>query len=146
MWEGGRMGKAIRIGIIGDFEPVYHSHFATNAALYDAATKLKVPLELRWLPTPSFGRPGCEENPGALGRPYRLPRQSVQELQRNVARDRICANAKLAIRGNLRGLPIYSVRVCAQCFENRRCRHGREQIRIVALHSYAAFVRPAEPA
>jgi len=64
----------------------------------------------------------------------------------NVARDRICANAKLAIRGNLRGLPIYSVRVCAQCFEDRRCRYGREQVRIVALHRYAAFVRPAEPA
>ena len=44
----------IRIGVIGDFEPAYHSHFATNAALYDAATTLKVPLELRWLPTPSL--------------------------------------------------------------------------------------------
>ena len=48
------MAASIRIGIIGDFEPAYHSHFATNAALYDAATKLKVPLELRWLPTPSL--------------------------------------------------------------------------------------------
>ena len=49
-----RMAAPIRIGIIGDFEPAYHSHFATNAALYDAATKLKVQLELRWLPTPSL--------------------------------------------------------------------------------------------
>lgn len=48
------MADAVRIGIIGDFEPKYHSHFATNAALYDAATKLKVPLEMRWLPTPSL--------------------------------------------------------------------------------------------
>ena len=48
------MDESIRIGVIGDFEPAYHSHFATNAALYDAATKLKVPLELRWLPTPSL--------------------------------------------------------------------------------------------
>lgn len=48
------MPNAICIGIIGDFEPTYHSHFATNAALYDAATKLKVPLTLRWLPTPSL--------------------------------------------------------------------------------------------
>jgi hypothetical protein len=39
------MVEGIRIGIIGDFEPTYHSHFATNAALYDAATKLTVPLE-----------------------------------------------------------------------------------------------------
>ena len=55
------MGKAIRIGIIGDFEPAYHSHFATNAALYDAATKLKVPLELRWLPTPSLDIPDAKK-------------------------------------------------------------------------------------
>ena len=48
------MPIALRIGVIGDFEPSYHSHFATNAALYDAATKLNVPLMLRWLPTPSL--------------------------------------------------------------------------------------------
>lgn len=46
------MKEPIRIGIIGDFEPAYHSHFATNAALYDAATRLNLSLELRWLPTP----------------------------------------------------------------------------------------------
>jgi CTP synthase (UTP-ammonia lyase) len=51
----------IRIGIIGDFEPAYHSHFATNAALYDAATALKVPVELRWLPTPSLETRGAEK-------------------------------------------------------------------------------------
>jgi hypothetical protein len=50
------MAIPIRVGIMGDFEPAYHSHFATNAALYDAATKLKVPLEVRWLPTPSLER------------------------------------------------------------------------------------------
>jgi hypothetical protein len=55
------MGEAIRIGIMGDFEPAYHSHFATNAALYDAATKLKVPLELRWLPTPSLEGPDAKK-------------------------------------------------------------------------------------
>ena len=48
------MDNAIRIGIMGDFEPSYHSHFATNAALYDAATRLNVPLTLRWLPTPTL--------------------------------------------------------------------------------------------
>jgi CTP synthase (UTP-ammonia lyase) len=48
------MPSAVRIGILGDFEPSYHSHFATNAALYDAATKLNVPLMLRWIPTPTL--------------------------------------------------------------------------------------------
>jgi CTP synthase (UTP-ammonia lyase) len=50
----------VRIGVIGDFEPAYHSHFATNAALYDAATKLKIQLELRWLPTASLEARGGE--------------------------------------------------------------------------------------
>jgi CTP synthase (UTP-ammonia lyase) len=48
------MPGAIRIGIAGDFEPTFHSHFATNAALYDAATRLEVALEIRWLPTPTL--------------------------------------------------------------------------------------------
>ena len=56
-----RMAAPIRIGIIGDFEPAFHSHFATNAALYDAATKLKVPLELRWLPTLSLDEAGADK-------------------------------------------------------------------------------------
>jgi CTP synthase (UTP-ammonia lyase) len=41
-----------RVGVIGDFNPSYHSHFATSAALYDAAAKLKVAIHLRWIPTP----------------------------------------------------------------------------------------------
>ena len=51
----------VRIGIIGDFEPAYHSHFATNAALYDAAAKVKMPIELRWLPTPSLDAPAADK-------------------------------------------------------------------------------------
>ena len=48
------MTNAVRIGIIGDFEPAFHSHFATSAAIYDAAAQVQVPVELRWLPTPSL--------------------------------------------------------------------------------------------
>ena len=53
------MSSALRIGVIGDFEPAYHSHFATNAALYDAAAKLNVPLMVRWIPTPELASPGA---------------------------------------------------------------------------------------
>jgi len=55
------MTEMIRIGVIGDFEPAYHSHFATNAALYDAATRLGVHVEIRWLPTPSLAGPEAED-------------------------------------------------------------------------------------
>jgi CTP synthase (UTP-ammonia lyase) len=72
------MASPIRIGIIGDFEPTFHSHFATNAALYDAAAKLKVPVALRWLPTPSCEARGSDRMLGRTdgliaspGSPYR---------------------------------------------------------------------------
>ena len=55
------MAKATRIGVIGDFEPAYHSHFATNAAIYDAAAGLNVPVELRWLPTSSLTDSNAED-------------------------------------------------------------------------------------
>jgi CTP synthase (UTP-ammonia lyase) len=41
----------LRIGVVGDFEPEYRSHFATNAALYDAAAALSLRLAVRWVPT-----------------------------------------------------------------------------------------------
>ena len=71
------MTKAIRIGIIGDFEPAYHSDFATNAALYDAATKLNVPLMVRWIAKPTLDSTEAPENAQPLGRPDRLPRESL---------------------------------------------------------------------
>lgn len=55
------MSDRLRIGVVGDFELAYHSHFATNAALYDAATKLKAPLEIRWIPTPSLESQDAEK-------------------------------------------------------------------------------------
>lgn len=45
------MSRAVRIGVIGDFEPSFHSHWATDAALYSAASELGMQVELRWLPT-----------------------------------------------------------------------------------------------
>lgn len=77
-WE-----RQIRIGIIGDFEPAYHSHFATNAALYDAATKPKVPLELRWLPTPSLEVPDAKRILGRWdGLHVRAMAQEIESVSR----------------------------------------------------------------
>jgi CTP synthase (UTP-ammonia lyase) len=56
------MYEAVRIGVIGDFNPGFHSHWATNSALYDAATKLKVALELQWVPTESLETDHAEQN------------------------------------------------------------------------------------
>jgi CTP synthase (UTP-ammonia lyase) len=42
----------VRIGIIGDFNPGFHPHQATNAALQHAADHLRLTVAIDWLPTP----------------------------------------------------------------------------------------------
>jgi len=44
----------IRIGILGDFNPGYRSHLATNASLQHAARALGRNVEFAWVPTPSL--------------------------------------------------------------------------------------------
>lgn len=52
---------AVRIAILGDFNPGFRSHHATNDALQHAAHKLSIEIESEWLPTPSLIAPGAEE-------------------------------------------------------------------------------------
>jgi len=44
----------IRIGILGDFNPEFRSHHATNDSLQHAARRLQREIETTWLPTPSL--------------------------------------------------------------------------------------------
>lgn len=67
-----------RIGIIGDFNPEYRSHHATNAALQHAAVKLGCAVEITWVPTTSLAESHAAEilaSHGGLwaspGSPYR---------------------------------------------------------------------------
>jgi CTP synthase (UTP-ammonia lyase) len=53
--------KPIRIGILGDFNPEYHSHLATNASLQHAARARGQPVESEWVPTPSLLEVGVEK-------------------------------------------------------------------------------------
>jgi len=46
--------QSVRIGIIGDFNPEYRSHHATNSALEHAANRLGIDAETVWLPTPAL--------------------------------------------------------------------------------------------
>jgi CTP synthase (UTP-ammonia lyase) len=50
-----------RIGIIGDFNPEYRSHHATNAALQHAAAHLGCTVEIKWVPTASLVEPYAVE-------------------------------------------------------------------------------------
>ncbi len=46
--------RSIRIGIIGDFNPNYPSHKATNESLSHAARSLAVTADYTWIPTESL--------------------------------------------------------------------------------------------
>ncbi len=48
------MSHAVRIGILGDFNPEFRSHHATNDALQHTARKLKLEVDSQWIPTPSL--------------------------------------------------------------------------------------------
>jgi len=54
--------EPVRIGILGDFNPEFRSHRATNDSLQHAAQRLGFTLESEWLPTPSLLNP----EPGKL--------------------------------------------------------------------------------
>jgi CTP synthase (UTP-ammonia lyase) len=51
----------VRIGILGDFNPEFRSHHATNDALQHAAAKLSLKVESQWLATPSLLEPGARK-------------------------------------------------------------------------------------
>ncbi len=70
--------RTIRVGVLGDFNPDYHSHHATNAALQHAAKALGGEVETTWLPTPSLLEPRAAETLASYdglwaspGSPYR---------------------------------------------------------------------------
>ena len=55
------MSDAVRIGILGDFNPEFRSHHATNDALQHAARKLGIEVQSEWIPTPSLIKPDAEK-------------------------------------------------------------------------------------
>jgi len=55
------VADAVRIGILGDFNPEFRSHHATNDALQHAARKLGLSLASEWVPTPSLMAPEFEK-------------------------------------------------------------------------------------
>lgn len=48
------MNRPLKVGIIGDFDPSYPSHAATNEAVGHAAEALSLTLDRSWLPTQSL--------------------------------------------------------------------------------------------
>jgi CTP synthase (UTP-ammonia lyase) len=67
------MATHLQIGILGNFNRAFHSHWATEAALYHAAARLGFRVEPRWVPTESLDGPETEGHlegfAGLLGSP-----------------------------------------------------------------------------
>jgi CTP synthase (UTP-ammonia lyase) len=57
----------VRIAIVGDFDRSKHSHWATEAALFHAASRLGLAVEPHWLPTSSFAGAGRDSATARLG-------------------------------------------------------------------------------
>jgi CTP synthase (UTP-ammonia lyase) len=87
------MDRALRIGIVGDFDRGSHTHWATEAALFHAAARLRLSVEPRWVPTESLAQPGStrhlEEFHGLWAAP-KSPYASMEGMLRAIqfARER----------------------------------------------------------
>jgi CTP synthase (UTP-ammonia lyase) len=46
------MTKSIRVGVLGDFNEGFKSHWATNVAIRHSQAELKIEAEIVWIPTP----------------------------------------------------------------------------------------------
>ena len=55
------MSAAVRIGILGDFNPEFRSHPATSESLQHAARQLNLEVQSEWIPTPSLTAPSAEK-------------------------------------------------------------------------------------
>jgi CTP synthase (UTP-ammonia lyase) len=71
------MKDAVRVGIVGDYNPASRYHAATDAALQHAGTALDLPVEVTWVPTPAVDAANAEKVLGqfdalwcAPGSPY----------------------------------------------------------------------------
>jgi len=45
------MGKLVRVGVVGDFDPANRSHRNTNSALSRAAEELSIEARVEWVAT-----------------------------------------------------------------------------------------------
>ena len=46
------MTKSVRVGVLGDFNEGFKSHWTTNAAIRHSQAELGIEAEIAWIPTP----------------------------------------------------------------------------------------------
>ena len=54
------MNKNVRMGVIGDYHPEFHTHPPVAKALQHSAAKLGLNLDVEWVPTTTLHQPGSQ--------------------------------------------------------------------------------------
>jgi CTP synthase (UTP-ammonia lyase) len=54
------MKEHLRIGVVGDFNPEFHTHPAIAKAIGHSAVKLGIPVDVEWVLTEALAQPGSE--------------------------------------------------------------------------------------
>jgi CTP synthase (UTP-ammonia lyase) len=74
------MAKALRIGILGDFNSEFRSHHAVNDSLQHASRKLGTKVESEWIPTPSLEKLSSDEALAAFDGLWASPGSPYQSM------------------------------------------------------------------
>ena len=90
----------IRIGIIGDFNPKFHSHLATNEALLLAADALSLDVQMTWLPTPELKHECAEELLARYDGLHAAPGSPYQSMEGALAGIRFARTRNLPFTGS----------------------------------------------
>jgi CTP synthase (UTP-ammonia lyase) len=77
-----------RIAIVGEFNPEFHSHLATNSALANCAKRIGLDVHSEWIPTPTITELGAERALAGFqavfaspGSPYRSMEGMLQGIK-----------------------------------------------------------------
>ena len=55
------MNTQVSVGVVGDYNPEFHTHPAIAKALQHSAAKLGLRADVEWVPTLSLGQQGSEK-------------------------------------------------------------------------------------
>ena len=98
-----RLREAIRVGIIGDYDPDKPSHKATDTTLEHAAESLVALVETEWLPTELLEERATEEEKRfdafwcAPGSPYKSMRGAVEMIKVVRESKKLCGGFQHAV-------------------------------------------------
>ena len=104
------MTNAVRIGILGDFNPEFPSHHATTHALQHAAAKVGLKVESQWIPTPSLITPSGEKTLEGFDGLWASPGSPYKSFE-GMSGHRVRPPSRLAFSRHMRRLSVCPHRI-----------------------------------